>query len=138
MYEDSAINDKLLQKYYEQSLIHRTLKGEMVRSKSEVIIANMLYEAGIEYSYEKELDLGENGSFLPDFTIEDAESGLCFYWEHCGMLGEVSYSRRWQEKKELYKKHGIIEGENLIVSKDALNGGIDCTEIRELIEKYLI
>ena len=126
------------QKYYEQSLIHRTLKGEMVRSKSEVIIANMLYEAGIEYSYEKELDLGEDGSFLPDFTIEDAESGLCFYWEHCGMLGEVPYSRRWQEKKELYKKHGIIEGENLIVSKDALNGGIDCTEIRELIEKYLI
>ena len=45
-------------KYYEQALIHRTLKGELVRSKSEVIIANMLFEAGIDYEYEKELDLG--------------------------------------------------------------------------------
>lgn len=125
------------QKYYEQSLIHRTLKGDLVRSKSEVIIANLLYESGIEYEYEKELDLGEDGIRIPDFTIEDAESGLCFYWEHCGMLGDAAYNKHWQEKQALYKKHGIIEGENLIVSKDALNGGIDSSEIMRLIDKYL-
>ena len=124
-------------RYYEQSLIHRTLKGELVRSKSEVIIANMLYEAGIEYEYEKELDLGEDGIRIPDFTIEDAESGLCFYWEHCGMLGDAAYNRHWQEKQALYQKHGIIEGENLIVSKDSRNGGIDSAEIKRLIEMYL-
>lgn len=126
------------QKYYEQSLIHRTLKGELVRSKSEVIIANMLYEAGIEYEYEKELDLGEDGIRIPDFTIEDAESGLCFYWEHCGMLGDAAYNKHWQEKQVLYKKHGIVEGDNLIVSKDSLNGGIDSAEIKRLIDTYLI
>lgn len=125
------------QKYYEQSLIHRTLKGDLVRSKSEVIIANMLYEAGIEYEYEKELDLEEDGIRIPDFTIEDAESGICFYWEHCGMLGDAAYNRHWQEKKELYKKHNIIEGDNLIVSKDSLNGGIDSAEIKRLIDTYL-
>lgn len=124
--------------YYEQALIHRTLKGDLVRSKSEVIIANMLFEAGIEYEYEKELDLGEDGIRIPDFTIEDAESGLCFYWEHCGMLGDSAYNRHWQEKQALYKKHGIIEGENLIVSKDSLNGGIDSAEIKRLIDLYLI
>lgn len=121
------------QKYYEESLIHRTLKGELVRSKSEVIIANMLYEAGIEYEYEKELDLGEDGIRIPDFTIEDAESGLCFYWEHCGMLGDAAYNKHWQEKQALYKKHGIVEGDNLIVSKDSLKGGIDSAEIKRLI-----
>ena len=126
------------QKYYEQSLIHRTLKGDLVRSKSEVIIANMLYEAGIEYEYEKELDLGEDGIRIPDFTIEDAESGLCFYWEHCGMLGDAAYNKHWQEKQALYKKHGIVEGENLIVSRDSLNGGIDSAEIKRLIDAYLI
>ena len=124
--------------YYEQALIHRTLKGDLVRSKSEVIIANMLFEAGIEYEYEKELDLGEDGIRIPDFTIEDAESRLCFYWEHCGMLGDSAYNRHWQEKQALYKKHGIIEGENLIVSKDSLNGGIDSAEIKRLIDLYLI
>ena len=123
--------------YYEQALIHRTLKGDLVRSKSEVIIANMLYEAGIEYEYEKELDLGEDGIRIPDFTIEDVESGLCFYWEHCGMLGNEKYVKKWNEKKEVYKRHNIVEGENLIVSKDALNGSIDSAEIKALIERYL-
>ena len=126
------------QRYYEQSLIHRTIKGELVRSKSEVIIANMLHEAGIEYEYEKELNLGEDGIRIPDFTIQDAESGLCFYWEHCGMLGDAAYAKHWNEKKELYKKHGIVEGENLIVSQDSRNGGIDSAELKSLIEKYLI
>lgn len=125
-------------KYFEQALIHRTLKGELVRSKSEVIIANMLYEAGIEYEYEKELNLGEDGIRIPDFTIDDAESGLCFYWEHCGMLGDAAYSKHWHEKQAIYKKHGIIEGENLIVSKDSLNGGIDSAEIKRLIDTYLL
>ena len=97
----------------------------------------MLYEAGIEYEYEKELDLGDDGIRIPDFTIEDAESGRCFYWEHCGMLGDAAYNRHWQEKQALYQKHGIIEGENLIVSKDSRNGGIDSAEIKRLIEMYL-
>ena len=125
-------------KYYEQALIHKTLKGDLVRSKSEVIIANMLYDAGIEYEYEKELDLGEDGIRIPDFTIEDAESGLCFYWEHCGMLGDAGYNKRWNEKQEIYKKHGIVEGDNLIVSKDSMNGGIDSSKIKELINEYLL
>ncbi len=125
-------------KFYEQSLIHKTLKGDLVRSKSEVIIANMLFEAGIEYEYEKELDLGEDGIRIPDFTIEDAESGLCFYWEHCGMLGDAAYNKHWQEKQAIYAKHNIIEGENLLVSKDSLNGGIDSAEIKRLIERYLL
>lgn len=124
--------------FYEQALIHRTLKGDLVRSKSEVIIANMLYDAGIEYEYEKEMDLGEDGIRIPDFTIEDAESGISFYWEHCGMLGDAGYNKHWEKKQAVYRKHGIIEGENLIVSRDSLNGGIDSSEIKSLIEKYLM
>ena len=128
---------EIKKKYYEDSLIHRTLKGELVRSKSEVIIANMLFEKGIEYEYEKELDLGEDGIRIPDFTIDDAESGTCFYWEHCGMLGDKSYLEHWEKKKEIYKKHGIIEGKNLIVSQDTSNGGIDSSVIHHLIIEYL-
>lgn len=124
-------------KYYEQALIHKTMKGELVRSKSEVIIANMLFQAGIDYEYEKELDLGEDGIRIPDFTIEDSESGTLFYWEHCGMLGDAGYNRHWQEKKAIYEKHGIIEGKNLIVSEDSLCGGIDSAAIKDLIDKYL-
>ena len=53
------------------------------------------------------------------------------------MLGNERYSKKWNEKKEIYKRHDIVEGENLIVSKDALNGSIDSAEIKALIDKYL-
>ena len=124
-------------KYYEQNLIHKTRRGELVRSKSEVIIANELDHAGIPYEYEKELVLENDGMRIPDFTIEDAETGKCFYWEHCGMLGDVEFARRWEEKKALYARHEIFEDVNLIVSKDDLNGGIDSAAISVLIKKYL-
>lgn len=126
------------QRYYEASLIHKTLKGELVRSKSEVIIANMLREAGIVYEYEKALDLKEDGIKMPDFTIDDPESGMLFYWEHCGMMADSHYRKRWEDKKAVYEKHGIIEGENLIVSYDDVNGSIDSVAIKSLIEKFLL
>ena len=90
------------------------------------------------YEYEKALDLGEDGIKSPDFTIEDVESGVKWYWEHCGMMSDEGYRRRWEAKREIYEKHDIIEGENLIVSEDKLDGSIDSQEIRNLIKKYLM
>jgi hypothetical protein len=124
-------------KFYENNLIHKTARGELVRSKSEVIIADALFDFKIDYAYEKELNLGEDGIKSPDFTIEDAESGVLFYWEHCGMMTDEKYRRRWETKSNLYAKHGIVEGENLIVSYDDANGSIDSQKIRNLIRKYL-
>ena len=125
-------------KFYEDRLIHKTARGELVRSKSEVIIADALFDKGIDYAYERELDLGADGKKIPDFTIEDAESGLLFYWEHCGMMSDSKYRRRWEEKRAVYEKHNITEGNNLIVSEDKLDGSIDSQSIRSLIEKYLL
>jgi len=120
--------------FFEAGLIHKTARGEFVRSKSEVIIADALYDKGIEYTYEKEISLGDDGIKRPDFTIEDAETGKLFYWEHCGMMSDEKYRRRWEAKQAIYKKHGIIEGENLIVSNEV--DRIDSQAIRALIEKY--
>ena len=50
------------------------------------------------------------------------------------MLGDPSYKKRWDSKKKLYEGHGIIEGKNLVVSCDGLNGSIDCIEIEKKIE----
>ena len=58
---------------YQDFKIHKTAKGEMVRSKSEVIIADLLYMYGIEYDYEKTLySEKERIPINPDFTIWDA------------------------------------------------------------------
>lgn len=120
--------------YFEKSLIHMTLKGHLVRSKSEVIIANMLYSAGIDYEYEKQLSWDNGDQLLPDFTIEDIEHDVCIYWEHCGMLGDYSYRKRWEEKKSIYASHGITEGDNLLVSKDSLNGAINSADLQQIID----
>jgi len=68
------------------------VKGIAVRSKSEVIIADLLFSKGLEFEYEKPLEIdGERR--LPDFTITDSDSGVSYYWEHLGMLQRPSYRR---------------------------------------------
>jgi ATP-dependent exoDNAse (exonuclease V) alpha subunit len=128
---------------FEKNLIHRTNREEMVRSKSEVIIANELAHRKVEYTYEQPLTIAGVTKY-PDFTIEDAESGRNFYWEHCGMLHVPSYLRRWEAKMSWYKAQGILPYEEgrgptgtLIVTRDEANGSIDSTKINHILEAVL-
>lgn len=50
----------------------------MVRSKSELTIADRLYSNKIDYLYEQPLTIGGKTRY-PDFTIEDSESGRKYY-----------------------------------------------------------
>ncbi|WP_260395216.1 ATP-dependent DNA helicase [Phocaeicola vulgatus] len=119
---------------YVEGLIHTTLKpGLIVRSKSEVIIANMLYERGIDFEYERMIE--DNGRrCIPDFTFEDA-SGDTILWEHLGMLDNPAYKESWEKKRDFYKSIGYIEGVNLFTTVDHENGSIDSTEIAAIVDK---
>ncbi len=124
--------------YYEEGLIHRAKDGTMLRSKSEVIIANMLCDNGIDYLYEEKLPVGDTYK-LPDFTIKDAATGSHIIWEHCGMLTNPLYRQRWEAKKRMYELNGFSEENgNLIVTEDLPNGGIDAQVIQEKIDTYLL
>ncbi|MBN1875490.1 MAG: ATP-dependent DNA helicase RecQ, partial [Anaerolineae bacterium] len=85
---------------FSRGRIYRTLSGELVRSKSEVIIANILYSSGIPFAYESRLTAPDGSSRLPDFTIE--WHGRTYYWEHLGMLDIEDYQREWELKKAWY------------------------------------
>ena len=115
----------------------------MVRSKSEVIIANALAAKGVDYAYERPLTIDGVPKY-PDFTIEDMESGRTLYWEHCGMLHVPSYLRRWEEKLDWYRRHGIRPHEEgggpegtVIVTRDEANGSIDSSKISKVINEVL-
>ncbi len=130
-------------RFFEEYLIHRTARGEMVRSKSEVIIADHLASKCIEYGYEQPLTI-DGVTKYPDFTIEDMETGTNFYWEHCGMLHVPSYRRRWDEKLAWYRAQGILEATEgggdkgaLIITRDEANGSIDSANISRLISEVL-
>lgn len=118
--------------FYEDRLVHKTVRGELVRSKSEVIIANALHYHNLDYVYEPELIL-EGKVKRPDFKVVDDDTGDEWYWEHCGMMDDFKYKKRWEEKKAFYKKNGIEEGKNLIVTYD-VNGSLDSQKVEEIIE----
>jgi ATP-dependent exoDNAse (exonuclease V) alpha subunit len=130
--------------FFEERLVNRTQRGELVRSKSEVIIADRLADLGVDYIYEKELCIGGVSKF-PDFTIEDQETGRTFYWEHCGMLRDPEYRSRWERKLQWYRENGIPppeEGEGtrgtLIITADNEAGGISSQEIENVIKKVIL
>ena len=92
-----------LKPWYEEGKIHETLAGEMVRSKSEVIICNLLSAAKIPFWYELPLFAPDGTFYLPDFTI--LWRGRSYYWEHLGRLDKKKYKQHWEEKLAWYKKH---------------------------------
>ena len=86
-------------KFYEDKLIHKTSRGELVRSKSEVIIANLLNNAGLDYTYEEELVLADGSKKYPDFVIR--KNGKIFYWEHLGMLQKEDYAKLGKQEETI-------------------------------------
>lgn len=127
--------------FLEEQLIHRTERGELVRSKSEVIIADKLHARGIDYAYEQPLILSMGHVRYPDFTIQDQASGVTYYWEHLGLLEDPTYQARWHRKKAAYIAAGILPwqdggGDNgtLIETRDSSAGGVDSSEIAKVIE----
>ena len=118
---------------YAQNRRQPTLKGDLVRSKSEALLADLLYYHGIEYEYEKELVL--NGQVIhPDFTIQ-LSGGRILYWEHLGMLGDPGYDRNWSYKSRIYAENGIAEGNGLIITRD-VNGVFDELDAIHKIDLY--
>lgn len=110
-----------------EALIHRTRRGIPVRSKSEVIVADILDSLGISYEYEKPLYSKANPRDfrLPDFTV--SYEGEIFYWEHLGMLTLPNYRDAWDRKRKWYETNGFAS--RLITSEDGADGSIDASEI---------
>lgn len=122
-------------RFFEEKLIHKTIRGEMVRSKSEVIVANILDKMKIAYFYEEPLNVSGK-TYIPDFTLR--YQGKTAYLEHLGMLRDKSYKKRWGEKRVQYESVGISEAlGNLIITEDGLDGSLDATLIESKIQKWI-
>lgn len=117
-----GVNKHLLNK------IHITESGIWVRSKSEVIIANILYRSSIDFQYEGKLYYNESQWKEPDFTI--IHNGKTWYWEHLGLLGDEQYNENWQEKKQIFKDLGVWD--NVITTKES---AVLSNQANELIKK---
>ncbi|MBO5995566.1 MAG: hypothetical protein J6Q41_08640 [Firmicutes bacterium] len=131
-----ALADYKMSDYLEDEKIHTTSRGLKVRSKSELIICEIFYKYGIEFRYEEVIYL--NGKRLvPDFVIRRKSDGKIFYWEHCGMMDQPIYRKRYFEKRDLYEFCGIVPWDNLIFTYD-MDGSIDSNYIDAIVKAVLL
>ena len=133
------------QRFLEDGLIHRTERGDLVRSKSELVIADKLHARGIDYAYEQPLVLLNGRTRYPDFTIADHARGVTFYWEHLGMLDDHGYRARWEAKRAEYLECGIGLHEDgggpegtLIETRDEPGGRLDAAAIASVIDGVIL
>jgi hypothetical protein len=118
-----------------------TQRGEHVRSKSEVIIADRLNNAKIPYHYEicLELVIGDRDitTVKPDFTVLNTRTLETWYWEHFGMIDDEKYRYEMKRKLDSYAINGIFPGNHLIVSFETKDNQLNIQHINRLIKEYL-
>ncbi|MFC7819975.1 AAA family ATPase [Streptomyces sp. NPDC057367] len=117
-------------------LIHRTSGGLYVRSKSELIIANLLEHEGVPFAYERKLPGEFTGGYrLPDFTFT-TDDGDTIVWEHLGMLDRDDYRAGWERKRQWYEANGFIEGQNLFTSSESHGprGGLSMPDLHTTLD----
>lgn len=113
-----------------------TEKNERVRSKSEVIIANLLNMMQIPYRYECPLVI-EGRRLHPDFTILDVERRREIYLEHCGMMDDPKYAEKSVGRISLLALNDICIGSNLICTFETSTHVLDTRVLKKEINAVL-
>ena len=113
-----------------QHLIHRASDGQLLRSKSELLIYTRCLDAGLQPQYERRFEPTPGDWKWPDFTFLD-DAGDPIIWEHLGMMGDPQYRSEWGKKREWYLQKGFVEGENLFSTEE--RGGLDVGDVNAVI-----
>ena len=123
--------------YLPEDKKYETKKGEMVRSKSEAIIADILCDLNIPYHYEQALRLRSGATYYPDFTILKKSTREVFFLEHLGLLDSESYRRSNLNKMDEYRANGIFLGKNLLTTYETEDSPLDIKGIRQMFKEIL-
>ena len=120
-----------------EQLIHKTIAGNSVRSKSEVIITMLLYVKKIPFRYECALKLG-TVTIYPDFTIRHPQTGKVYYWEHFGMMDDPGYAEKAFSKLRLYALHGIVPSIQLLATFETKEKPLSFDTVEDMIERNFL
>ena len=114
-----------------------TERGERVRSKSEKIIADFLFQNSIPYKYEHPIRLKGFGIVYPDFTVLSMRKKQEFYWEHLGKMDEPLYAQSAVKKINCYEENGIRIGDNLILTFETAKTVLNTKTLHNIADQYL-
>ena len=115
-----------------------TNRGERVRSKSEKIIADKLFEMGIPYRYEYPIYLKRYGTVYPDFLLLNLKLRKEFLLEHLGMMDDPTYCTKALEKINTYEKNGIFPGERLLLTFETATVPLDTRILQTMFQKFIL
>lgn len=115
-----------------------TERGELVRSKTEKMIADKLFLKKIPYVYEAKLKLKKNHVIYPDFTMLNVRTREVFYLEHFGMMDNPEYCKKALEKMDLYDENQIYVGKNLLPTFESNLKPVNMKQIDLYIKRFLI
>jgi hypothetical protein len=120
---------------YPEQLIHHSVSGNFLRSKSEEMIDTQLYINEIPFRYECALQLGET-TIYPDFTIMHPETEQIYYWEHFGKMDDPEYQKNAFDKIQLYTKNGIQPHIRLIITTETATNPLSIHTIECRIQEF--
>jgi hypothetical protein len=132
--------------FADDSPAHTTSKGERVRSKSEVLIADTLYRLKIPYRYEFPLEIkrypkekhSQSITFHPDFMCLNVRTRKEFYWEHFGLMDNFEYAQNTAGKLRLYAENNIFPGQNLIITMETQAEPLTTKIVEMMIKAFLL
>ena len=122
---------------YPEQLIHKTILGKYLRSKSEVLIDTVLHKYKIPFRYEAVLKIGDS-ILYPDFTIRHPQTGKVFYWEHFGLMDDMNYIQNMSNKLRLYASNGIIPSINLITTYETQDAPLTIELVEKIVRYYFL
>lgn len=115
-----------------------TGKGEFVRSKSELMIAEALIRNGIPYQYEYPVRLKGRGIVYSDFRCLNVRRREVILWEHLGKMGDESYANAAIQKVRDYEESGFAVGKNLIITEESAGVPLTPSTINRWIKRMLL
>lgn len=114
-----------------------TERGELVRSKSEKLIADKFYYRNIPYKYEPVLKFTDGSVVCPDFAILNIRKRKTIYFEHFGMMDSPDYCKAALDKMELYERNGLLIFEDIIYTMESSQKVINMVTMDRLIERFI-
>ena len=113
-------------------------RNEKMRSKTEVLISDILTDLHIPYLYEKPIFLSTWGWVFPDFLALNIRLRKARYWEHYGKMDDPGYSEHNLNKLLAYEKDGIFPGTDLIVTHETSKNPVDTRLLVAVAKHYLL
>lgn len=111
-----------------------TRQGIRVRSKSEILIADILDEMSVPFLYEKPLLLS-SGIYHPDFTLLNIKERKEVYWEHFGMMDDMDYRNNAFKKIRKYEASGLFCPDSFIWTMETGRFPLDTKNLRRMVKE---